>query len=351
MPTEFTTTRSNPGVDPVLNAWLVEVPIDLFAAALAAGLMIAAGIHLLLSRPSKPEPMVTCTIGPIIGVGLLGLGLTALFLDLSHKLYVWRLYLTFQPTAPMSWGSYIMPLSAATLLLTALAFLPASIPVLTTRFPWLRAIGTAIFFRPGRVLALGATNVGLGLALGVYTGTLLSTLQARPLWNSPLLGVLFLTSGLATALALLHAILVVAGPEGRSPAWAQGLTARLGRWTDGPRPDSSIAPVLRWGSAALLAAQLGLIALYLVGMLTATEVSQRAVTLLISGRWALPFWVLVVAVGTFLPLAWQLLEIGRKVRCTVLPALLVLLGGFALRYIFVFAGQESHWLQGVTAGF
>ena len=32
----------------------------------------------------------------------------ALFLDLAHKLYVWRLYTTFQFTSPMSWGAWIL---------------------------------------------------------------------------------------------------------------------------------------------------------------------------------------------------------------------------------------------------
>lgn len=340
---EYTTTRNNPGVDPVLNAWLVEVPIDLFAAAAAAGLMVFAGAHLLLRRPARPEPHVACTLGPLIGFGLLSLGLTALFLDLSHKLYVWRLYLTFQPTSPMSWGSYLMLLSYGALLLNGVAHLPLTLPALARRLPVLAGVGEFLFANPRRVVALGAVNLLLGCSLGLYTGTLLSTLRARPLWNSPLLGPIFLVSGLVTAAALLHALLVIAGREGPDSGWRR-FNAWLGRLTGGTRPDPAPGALFHWALVALLGAQAVLLGLFLVGHVTAPEVGQRAAMLVISGRWAPLFWGGVLLAGTLVPLVWHGLEIRRAVRVTLAPALLVLLGAFLLRYVLVFAGQESHWL-------
>ncbi len=350
MPLEFTTTRDNPGIDPVLNAWLVAVPIDLFVVAIAAGLMVLAGLHLLIVRPTKPQPMATCTVGPMLGVILLSVGLTALFLKLSHKLYVWQLYLTFEPTAPISWGSYLMPLSYGALLLNLVAHLPVTLPQLAERIPVLARISGVIFARPSRVIALGAVNLGLGFSLGIYTGVMLSTLHARPLWNSPLLGPIFLISGLAAAAAVLHAVLVAVARNERRTAKGKSWIDRLARWTGGSKPDAAIAPMLRWGIVAFLTLQLVVIGLYFVGMLSAPDVSQRAVTLLLAGPQALLFWVLVVGVGTVAPLAMQLLEIGQKIRATIIPALLVLIGAFALRYVLVFAGQESHWTRGI-AGF
>ena len=49
------------------------------------------------------DPPASCCRG--LSLVLLSLGMLALFLDLEHKLYVWRLYTTFQPTSPMSWGA------------------------------------------------------------------------------------------------------------------------------------------------------------------------------------------------------------------------------------------------------
>ena len=52
-------------------------------------------------------------------------------------------------------------------------------------------------------------------ALGIYTGILLNTMVARPLWNSAILGPLFLFSGLSAGAALIHlATRRAAGPPG-----------------------------------------------------------------------------------------------------------------------------------------
>ena len=66
-----------------------------------------------------------------------------------------------------------------------------------------------------------------------------------------------------------------------------------------------------------------------------------AVALIMSGPYALPFWGVVVGLGVLLPMAWQGLELSHRVGHTVAPALLVLAGGFTLRWIMVNAGQLS----------
>ena len=64
--------------------------------------------------------------------------------------------------------------------------------------PALRSVPTALLrSRPRRARWIAACNIVLGVALGIYTGVLLSALGARPLWNSALLGPLFLVSGLS----------------------------------------------------------------------------------------------------------------------------------------------------------
>ncbi len=51
---------------------------------------------------------------------------------------------------------------------------------------------------------IGILNMILGLMLGAYTGVLLSSMGSRPLWNTSLLWVLFLVSGLSAAAAFVH---------------------------------------------------------------------------------------------------------------------------------------------------
>ena len=188
---EFTTTRHNPMIDPALHLWGWEGAVYLFLGGLVAGLMIIAGVRLLVMRPKERQALVCCTIGPLLGLVLLSLGMGALFLDLENKRHVWRLYLTFQATSPMSWGSWILLLVYPALLANALTHLPEAIPALTKRIPLLVTWSDFILARTRLVVAIGFSNLAVGAGLGIYTGVLLGTLSAHPLWNSSLLGPCF----------------------------------------------------------------------------------------------------------------------------------------------------------------
>jgi formate-dependent nitrite reductase membrane component NrfD len=57
------------------------------------------------------------------------------------------------------------------------------------------------------------------------------------------------------------------------------------------------------------------------------------------------FWGVVIVAGILVPLVLQWLELGHRIAHTVLPAILVLAGGFALRWVMVGAGQASELIQ------
>ena len=85
----------------------------------------------------------------------------------------------------------------------------------------------------------------------------------------------------------------------------------------------------------------GPIGVLLINLHTSSASHAVAASLITTGAYALPFWLGVVGVGVLLPLAWQGLELSHKVAHTVLPAVLVLAGGFTLRWVMVNAGQMS----------
>ncbi len=182
----------------------------------------------------------------------------------------------------------------------------------------------------------------LGVALGIYTGILLSTMVARPLWNVSILGPLFLVSGLSAGAALLHLMSVVLPPRRPAP---QGLVGgAIGALVQplGPQaPDKATANWLIRADIGLLAVELLMLGLLLVGLLTATASHAAAFELLMSGRFAVAFWGVLVVLGILLPLLLQALELSHRIPHTVLPALLVLVGGYTLRWLMVNAGQVS----------
>ena len=127
---EITTTRHNPLIDPQLAVWSWEIPVYLFLGGIVAGMMVLAGIAMLrIARGDDPRRFFSLQT-PLLGFVLINLGMGALFLDLTHKLYVWRVYLTFQPASPMSWGSWVLIIVYGVLLASALIRLPDA-------WPWL----------------------------------------------------------------------------------------------------------------------------------------------------------------------------------------------------------------------
>jgi formate-dependent nitrite reductase membrane component NrfD len=342
---EITTTRHNPLVDPVLAVWSWEIPVYLFVGGIVAGLMVLAGWNLLrLARGDDPRRFFSLQ-APILALVLLSAGMGALFLDLAHKLYVWRVYLAFEPTSPMSWGSWILLLVYPVLIASALIRLDETWPWLGARLPAIRRASEALLARPGTLRVLAWINIGVGIGVGVYTGILLSTMVARPLWNSAILGPLFLFSGLSAGAALLHLAATVA-PGGRAPAGMIGgalasLVQRLGP----EAPEKRTADSIVRADLAFIAIEMGLIFLLVVGLLSAGAAQIEAAQSILHGPYAMLFWGGVIGLGLVVPLALQALELGHKIPHSVVPALLVLGGGLALRWLMVGAGQASGLVQ------
>jgi formate-dependent nitrite reductase membrane component NrfD len=306
---ELVTTRHNPMIDPALHVWGWEVPVYLFLGGWVAGSMVLSGWFLRQGR--RPGANSVSNALPWLGLVLLSLGMGALFLDLEHRLYVWRMYLTLQPASPMSWGGWILILVYPFLALAALASIPGD---LLARWPALARFAERVR-DPATLRWLGSASIVVGIALGIYTGILLSSLGARPLWATAALGPLFLVSGLSTGAAFAH------------------LIAR--------DPDEQ-ATLLR-ADRVFLAVELVLIGLMLIGLLTASAVHANAAHLLLGGPYTAVFWVFVVGLGILLPLLLQTLMASHRIPHTVVAPLLVIGGGLALRFVIVYAGQYSHW--------
>lgn len=307
---EITSTRNNPFIDPTLSVWGWEIPVYLFLGGMVAGMMIITGYFLFKQRQS----VVTCACHdvPWVSLVLLSLGMFALFLDLGHKPFTWRLYTTFQVTSPMSWGAWILllvyPAIAVTILITPPKWLTEKLPVVEKYSNWLRE-------RKMWIKNIGVVNMILGAMLGMYTGILLSSLGARPLWNTSILWLLFLVSGLSGAAAFVHMV-------------AKNVYER---------------ELLAKADNGFLTFELFVIALMIIGLMTSTETHQLAAGLILNGPFAATFWVFVVGMGIVIPLFIQLLAVNHKIQHTPLAPIMVIIGGLILRFVIVQAGQVSQW--------
>ena len=153
-----------------------------------------------------------------------------------------------------------------------------------------------------------------GFFLAAYTGVLLSN-TAQPLWrDARLMGALFLASGASTGLASIAVVSYFRG-------------ANLGEsWSKLKKADSF----------AMVVELVLLFALVLMLGPAADPITK--------GKFALPFWGGLVALGLVVPLALGFVKAGAGKERTAggtlaIASVLVLIGGFLLRYVVLMAGQ------------
>lgn len=174
---------------------------------------------------------------------------------------------------------------------------------------------------PGLRTVAGTLGSICGFFLAAYPGVLLGA-TARPLFiNAHWLGALFLAVGAATGGAAIALIL----------ALLRGSAARAG-----------LARVTRFTSFALV---VELIALVLLAVSVKAAGSVRisaALDQLLMGPYAIAFWLGAVVVGIVVPLVLQRRGAGDGAPgIAALASVLVLIGGFLVKYVVIAAGQAS----------
>jgi formate-dependent nitrite reductase membrane component NrfD len=303
--------RNIPGIDPHLEIWHWPIALYLFFSGLAAGILFFASLYTILGKENKFQGAVKRA--PILAPFLLLIGVGVLFLDLRHKLYFWQLYTTLKIQSPMSWGAWtllaITPLSIIWVAIHIKEFFP--------KWTWQKKIFIALdeFFNAHKITLAWCILV-LSVILGIYTGILFSAFNARPLWNTSILGFLFFSSGLSGAAAL---IIMFSKREKERLNFAK---------TD----------------VMLIGIELFLILHMFMGFLASTEVQIEAAKLFLGGEYTFIFWGMVVILGLLIPACLELLKL-RGIKIPVfLPIILILIGGFLFRYVIVEAGQMTRYL-------
>lgn len=307
----ITSGRLNPNVDPHLEIWHWQIPLYLFLGGLAAGILFFASLYVIMGKEHKYVGAVRRA--PIIVPFILVIGLGALFLDLRHKLYFWQLYTTIKLESPMSWGAWtlmaITPISIIWVAIHIQEFFP--------KWEWKNVILKDLddFFQKNKI-GLAWVTIVLSVILGIYTGILFSAFNARPLWNTSILGPLFLTSGLSAGAATI--ILFARSKKERT------LFAKI--------------------DIMLIVIELFLIIHMFMGFRASTQVQIDSVNMFLGGEYTASFWIFVVALGMVVPAILEILELRHKKIPVYLPVALVLFGSLMLRFIIAYAGQISRWL-------
>lgn len=265
------------------TSWGWMIVADVFLGGVGAGLFL---VSFLLGVVFGPSGLTK--LGTIVGPLLVVVGVLLLLLEVGKPLNAVRAFLNVG-TSWMSRGVVLTPV------LIVLGLVYALIPLPTT-------LGWVI----GWLAAVFAVLVAL------YHGFMLSQARAIPLWNTPLLPMLYFTSALAGGTGCLMLLtLFAAAPEGL-PLWLAV---------------TEIAMIL-----------LVLIALWLMTTVQSTAPYRESVKKLTTPG----FNVIVVGVGSVIPLIFLIIGVAGGIALS--PALLaicgtlVLIGAYYLRHAAIGGG-------------
>ena len=301
-------------------SWNYIIAFYLFSAGVSAGALIAS-LAADFTGDRRYDRIVK--IGAYIAPFPLGLGTAALIFDLERPLSFWRLFTNFEPGSVMSFGSWILLLFSLISILIFFMHIPDRFDFLKIK-PWLTSAR----------LSKGIKAAGLitAFATATYTGILLSVLAARPFWNTPLLPMVFLFSAIIDGIAAICIVLNSLSLDSMS-------NDEL----------ASSRHFLRKIDTAFLALLFISLTFLFMGFYQSTEHARGALTVIMGGPLTTMFWVGVIAIGMVFPLIYCLLEISqsgsgkeaaaRKPMLGLLVYSSVLIGGFVLRYVVVYAGQ------------
>ena len=166
------------------------------------------------------------------------------------------------------------------------------------------------------LIVLAILLLPLSISLGIYTGLLLSAFNARPLWNNAILGPLFLTSGMTTAVAVII-------------YFAKNIAERM---------------LFNKIILGLIVIQLFLISHMLLGYYSGSEIQLEAVQLIMGGSFTFAFVGVVLILGLIIPFLLELFTFqGYKIP-VIIPVILILIGGIVFRFVMVDGGQMSRYL-------
>lgn len=292
--------------------WAMPVVLDIFFAGLAAGAFCFA---VLASRRAGEGYQACARAAALLAPLAVAFGLSMLILDLRFKTRFWFTMTVFNGDSPMSLGVWLLTLFSMIAVLYAIFWIPAAV---RERLP---LIGKWPLWSQKKISdALGWAGSLVALLVSIYTGVLLSA-TSIPLWRNLALPALFCFSSMATGFAagLLLALLFSSGIR-------QEIVTGPFRW-------------LQNSYRVLLPAYLCSVLAYLL-LFFVPGVSWEEVLPLITGWNGLVWWLGVVGVGIVLPMVLVLGKAKAGLSRVVVLLGALLAGGFLLRLVLVFTGQE-----------
>lgn len=279
--------------------WGVPIALYLFLAGLGGGAFITSAF----SQWMYPESTMVRKIGRLIAPIAVAVGLVLLMFDAKAGFMnpLRFALLLHNPFSVMTWGVVFLAV------FEVIALVAAILEIRSKAVPrW-----------------LNRTGVVFGFAVAAYTGVLLGVVKTFPLWNNPLLPVLFVVSALSTGAASVMLGSLFACRSEFERMWNL-------------KKVHFFLPVIELALVCAL--------LFITGYVSVP--AHDTVSSLMLGKYALAFWVGLIAVGLVIPTCIEAypIYVTKRIETGAASKWLsiggecgVLIGGFLLRLLIILA--------------
>ena len=265
-----------------------------FIAGMAAGLFILSTLGPVFGM-KKMQPLAKPA--SVMALAAVIPGVIALIVDLAQPSRFYTLMFRFNPSSAMSWGTYILMIFS------------------------LITVGYIYFLWKGdmtKAKGVGIAGLVMAVLLGLYTGFLIALAPAHPLWNSALVPILFLVSGLVSGLSMISiGAIFFSKFTGLTSDNAEEMMHKMKVW--------------------LITLELVLLASHLLALLV-SDAGRAVFQHLATGDKMFSFVILQIGIGMVLPII--LLLVSKSKVMMGISNILSLIGVFALRYNIIIGGQE-----------
>lgn len=294
--------------------WDYRVAVDLFLGGLGIGIFLLSAFF---SFTSREKSLFITKIGFFTAPILVGLGVFALLTELGKPFRMLLTFINVNPTSVTSWGGFLQ---------TIFIFIAFAAFYFVYRYK------EEAFYMPvfkGLVI-IGAV---FALAVGVYHGLLLMSI-GRPGWSNGLIPVLFLVSSLLAGSSILMLI--------------DSLIIKT-QILSGKEAYKEIAAITERSSflyskllVSLVFIQSLLVLTWRISIGTGGAEAIYAYQSLIE-HFGIYWWLLVIALGLFLPLIIAVYYVLTKQKMNIYSAIfftvVVLIGSYAFKHIILYSGQ------------
>lgn len=328
--------------------WTWPIAIYLFLGGLGGGTLFMSGILYFFLN-------IKYSLGftILLGIVMLALGCLLLIFELGQpKLFV-RAFIA--KTAIIKWGAVLLTIAMIAAIVWWTYYWPVEWNLFWYSWDWLE---------PAAIIVAMVASMGLM----IYTGVLLSSLKAKPFWNTPILPVIFTVSAMSTGTAMVALcsagspidfwmILTLESSANNVLAGELGLTGDELSMIGSMFASSAEAYLeseveytvsfMHMLDTLLVIVELVVLLLFVVMQYSSNEITAKNV----ARRWLVgetkfTFWGGMIVCGLLIPLVSYLS--GLHMLTEYMAPVLVLLGGLLLRFLFVY-NNDRREIPGTAA--